>query len=107
MLLQFEPSPPSDGTDFIRLATKNTVPESPLQESPSLEKRSLSRVSQRRNTFREADKVFRWFKYHHIWIESLCIQQGSVEDWRRLTQKMKLVYRNANITIAAGHGDST
>ncbi|KAI8682481.1 HET domain-containing protein [Fusarium sp. Ph1] len=37
----------------------------------------------------------------YIWVDSLCIIQGDVEDWAREAPKMKDVYANAYLTISA------
>ncbi|OTA67903.1 HET-domain-containing protein [Hypoxylon sp. EC38] len=43
----------------------------------------------------------------YIWIDSLCIIQDSVEDWRREAALMHLVYRHAEVTIVATSATSS
>ena len=42
-----------------------------------------------------------WFNCQYLWIDSLCIIQDSLEDWRRESSLMRHVYKNAWINIAA------
>jgi len=59
-------------------------------------------------TFREAILITRKLGYQFIWIDSLCIIQDSVEDWRHEAETMGDVYRNAVLNIAAtGSSDSS
>ena len=51
-------------------------------------------------TFREAIRATRVLGCRYIWIDSLCIIQGSAEDWKREATKMHLVYRNSYCNIA-------
>jgi hypothetical protein len=51
--------------------------------------------------FRDAISVARRLGFRYIWIDSLCIIQGSAEDWRREAPTMNRVYRNAFLTIGA------
>jgi hypothetical protein len=52
-------------------------------------------------TFQEAISITRKLGYKFIWIDSLCIIQDSVEDWRQEAETMGDVYRNAVFNIAA------
>lgn len=54
-------------------------------------------------TFRDAIRVCRWLDYYHLWIDSLCIQQDSHEDWTAEAHAMTDVYSNATLTIIAAH----
>jgi len=54
-------------------------------------------------TFRDAISVCRWLKYQYLWIDSLCIQQDSREDWLAEAHSMTDVYSNAALTIFAAH----
>lgn len=45
--------------------------------------------------------ITRRLKYPYIWIDSLCIQQDSPEDWSDQAAKMAAIYMNADATIAA------
>jgi hypothetical protein len=52
-------------------------------------------------TFQDAMKVTQSLGFKHIWIDSLCIVQDDVEDWRRESSLMRDVYGNATLNIAA------
>lgn len=58
-------------------------------------------VSDLPKTFQDAVIVASWFQCRYLWIDSLCIVQDSVEDWRRESAKMRHVYQNAQLNIAA------
>lgn len=51
--------------------------------------------------FQDAIFVTRQLGFRYIWIDSLCIIQGSAEDWRQEAPTMNQVYRNAFLTIGA------
>lgn len=51
--------------------------------------------------FRDAIHATRCLGFRYLWIDSLCIIQGSKEDWIREAPMMNQVYRNATITLAA------
>lgn len=42
----------------------------------------------------------------YLWVDALCIEQGSHEDWARESGQMNLVYSNAYFTIAAAKSKS-
>jgi hypothetical protein len=50
--------------------------------------------------FQQAIEVARFLDVGYIWIDSLCIIQGSAEDWKREASRMHLVYRNSYCNIA-------
>jgi Heterokaryon incompatibility protein (HET) len=52
-------------------------------------------------TFVDAISVARKLNIRYIWIDSLCIQQDSLEDWRKESAKMRHVYSNSYCNIAA------
>lgn len=52
-------------------------------------------------TFQHAIDVCRIIGVEFLWIDSLCIIQDSLEDWRAESVKMSEVYRNAVFTISA------
>ncbi|KAI7916788.1 hypothetical protein M0657_005406 [Pyricularia oryzae] len=52
-------------------------------------------------TFQEAIIVCRHLEVPYIWIDSLCIVQDDMEDWLSESMKMKSVYANGFINIAA------
>lgn len=59
-------------------------------------------------TFRDAVVITRELGIEYLWIDSLCILQGSKEDWQKESSKMGTVYGNAFLTIsAAASTDST
>ena len=50
--------------------------------------------------------VTRKLGYRFLWIDSLCIIQDSVEDWRDQCSEMDNIYRNCAVTlVAASAGD--
>ncbi|KAH7025164.1 heterokaryon incompatibility protein-domain-containing protein [Microdochium trichocladiopsis] len=57
-------------------------------------------------TFREAFALCRSLGISYIWIDSLCIVQDDAEDWRAEAARMKDVYSNALLTIAASSAAS-
>ncbi|KAF2498568.1 HET-domain-containing protein [Lophium mytilinum] len=59
-------------------------------------------------TFRDAIKIAYMLGVEFIWIDSLCIVQDDLEDWKTESSSMGYIYENAILTIAAsGAGDST
>ncbi|OAL44795.1 HET-domain-containing protein [Pyrenochaeta sp. DS3sAY3a] len=52
-------------------------------------------------TFREAIMLALGVGLEYIWIDSLCIIQGDIEDWKNESNNMGAVYRNASFVIAA------
>jgi hypothetical protein len=52
-------------------------------------------------TFRDAITITRRLGYRYLWIDSLCIIQDSVEDWRKESSVMGKTYKNSVVTIAA------
>ncbi|RSL64595.1 hypothetical protein CEP53_003997 [Fusarium sp. AF-6] len=51
--------------------------------------------------FQEAIKVTRELRISYLWIDSLCIVQDDLEDWKREAGRMGQVFSNAYCTIAA------
>lgn len=51
--------------------------------------------------FQDAIFMTRKLGFRYIWIDSLCIIQGSQEDWSREAPSMNKVYRNAFLTLGA------
>jgi len=51
-------------------------------------------------TFQEAIIVARPFDFQFLWIDSLCILQDDIQDWRVQSALMAEIYRNAVVTIA-------
>ena len=63
-------------------------------------------VSRLPETFQDAVYMTKILGYGFIWIDSLCIIQGSKEDWAKEAASMASVYENAICTIAATQKDS-
>ncbi|KAI0169812.1 heterokaryon incompatibility protein-domain-containing protein [Hypoxylon sp. FL1284] len=57
-------------------------------------------------TFKDAIQVVRELGLRFLWIDSLCIIQDDIEDWRRESEKMTEVYRNAHFVLAASRSTS-
>ncbi|KAI5856157.1 HET-domain-containing protein [Durotheca rogersii] len=58
-------------------------------------------------TFRDAIAVTRELGCRYLWIDSLCIIQDNPDDWRHEAARMKDVYGNAYVTIAAAASASS
>lgn len=58
-------------------------------------------------TLRDAIVVTRSLKIQYIWIDALCIQQDSKEDWSREASKMRDVYAQSLLTVSASRSPST
>jgi Heterokaryon incompatibility protein (HET) len=52
-------------------------------------------------TFQDAVFVADTLSIRYLWIDSLCIQQDSVDDWREQSALMSTIYRYATVNIAA------
>jgi hypothetical protein len=66
-------------------------------------------VSTLPRTFQDAIQVATWLGVKFLWIDSLCILQDSVEDWRKESLIMGQIYKGGICNIAAtgskdGHG---
>ncbi|KAJ8113757.1 hypothetical protein OPT61_g4182 [Boeremia exigua] len=58
--------------------------------------------------FQQAIEVAWFLEIDYIWIDSLCIMQGDIDDWNHEGSRMEKVYRNSFCNIAAADaGDST
>lgn len=57
-------------------------------------------------TFKDAVQVVRELGLRYLWIDSLCIIQDDIEDWREESEKMTEVYRNAHLVLAAARSVS-
>ena len=55
--------------------------------------------------FRDAITIARLLTIDFLWIDSLCIIQDSIADWREQSAKMVDVYKNSTITIAATNAE--
>jgi hypothetical protein len=58
-------------------------------------------VSHLQQVFRDAISVTRKAAVEYLWIDSLCIIQDSVEDWRHESMNMGMIYSGAVCNIAA------
>ncbi|KAI1768517.1 heterokaryon incompatibility protein-domain-containing protein [Hypoxylon sp. FL1150] len=54
-------------------------------------------------TYQDAIKVTRGLGVDYIWIDSLCIIQDNLEDWKRESIRMRTVYGHSYLNIAACH----
>ncbi|KAI2628056.1 heterokaryon incompatibility protein-domain-containing protein [Hypomontagnella submonticulosa] len=52
-------------------------------------------------TYRDACIATSSLGFRYIWIDSLCIIQDSIEDWRTQSSLMHLIYKSASCNIAA------
>ena len=52
-------------------------------------------------TFQDAIYVTRRLGYQHLWIDSLCIVQDDLKDWREQSAKMGQIYQGARLVLAA------
>ncbi|ORY18391.1 heterokaryon incompatibility protein-domain-containing protein [Clohesyomyces aquaticus] len=52
-------------------------------------------------TFQDAIHLTFRLGFKYIWIDSLCIIQDSIDDWRHEGSKMSSIYSNSFLTIAA------
>jgi Heterokaryon incompatibility protein (HET) len=103
------------GDDFIKLyVTKSEneryaclshswggiVPCQTLKENCDKHQERIN-ISDLPATFRDVVGYVRRLGIRFLWIDSLCIVQDDINDWRRECIKMYSVYRNAALTIAA------
>jgi len=58
-------------------------------------------ISKLPKTFREAIIIAKRLKIRYLWIDSLCIIQGSREDWERESARMNDTHSKSYFTIAA------
>lgn len=56
-------------------------------------------------TFRDAARITRTLGYEYLWIDSLCIIQDSISDWKQECARMQDVYSGAVLTIAADQAE--
>lgn len=85
------------------------------KEHPPLELTSASKgdsmqgipVTKLPMTFRDAIEVAEFLHADHIWIDSLCILQDSVEDWTNESTMMGDVYRHSWCNIAASSASNS
>lgn len=53
-----------------------------------------------KTNFQQAIEIARFLEVNYIWIDSMCIIQGSAEDWKHEASRMHQVYRNSYCNIA-------
>ncbi|KUI68836.1 hypothetical protein VM1G_04392 [Cytospora mali] len=58
-------------------------------------------ISSLATNFQDAIFMTRQLGFNYVWIDSLCIIQGSKEDWDKEAPMMNRVYRNAFLTLGA------
>jgi len=58
-------------------------------------------------TFQDAVIVTRQLGLRYLWIDSLCIIQDCIDDWRYEAARMAAVYSNAVVTVAATAAEDT
>jgi len=54
-------------------------------------------------TFFDTVTIARHLKIRYVWIDSLCIMQENLDDWARESGRMRDIYSNAYLVIAANH----
>ncbi len=54
-------------------------------------------------TFFDTIIIARHLGIRYVWIDSLCIMQEDVDDWARESGRMRDVYSNAYVVVAANH----
>jgi hypothetical protein len=52
-------------------------------------------------TFKDAIVATRILGFQYIWIDSLCIKQGDMNDWKHEAELMEQVYANSSLNLAA------
>ncbi|KAK1705715.1 heterokaryon incompatibility protein-domain-containing protein, partial [Colletotrichum lupini] len=105
----------SPGSDEVRLSTSVPTHEKyatlshcwgksqilTLRRANMKSFRAGIRVETLPKTFRDTISILRKLGLRYLWIDSLCIIQDSVDDWRKESITMAEVYRNGVINIAA------
>lgn len=77
-----------------------TVPLKLTRETDAMLRNGMLR-SELPQTFADAVKITRWLGVGFLWIDSLCIEQDSEDDWRREAGQMGKVYEKSWCNIAA------
>ncbi|OCL15003.1 hypothetical protein AOQ84DRAFT_269873, partial [Glonium stellatum] len=79
-------------------------PQPPLvlttRETLSLHQRSIPFYSLPQ-TLRDAISFVRGLGLRYIWIDALCIVQDDNADWLRECSRMRLIFANSRLTLAA------
>ncbi|KAI0384266.1 heterokaryon incompatibility protein-domain-containing protein [Hypomontagnella monticulosa] len=76
-----------------------------LTESNYQEFLKGSPISTLPRTYQDACVVAHSLGFRYVWIDSLCIIQDSIEDWRTQSHLMHLIYKSASCNIAATWGE--
>ncbi|CZR69617.1 uncharacterized protein PAC_19517 [Phialocephala subalpina] len=65
-------------------------------------------LSELPRTIQDAIKVYRGIGLQYLWVDALCIIQNDVgeQDWYEQSGKMRQIYSNSHVTIAADHSSS-
>jgi hypothetical protein len=68
----------------------------------------LSRIEEDKlpSTIQDAIRLTRALRIRFLWIDSLCILQGSTDDWGKQSAKMDQVYGNAYLTLCASRAST-
>ncbi|KAI0127567.1 heterokaryon incompatibility protein-domain-containing protein [Xylariales sp. AK1849] len=93
----------ADGQDYVSLSHcwgRQTYVPRLLHETEAGFRKGIEFVDLPK-TFQDAVAITRKLGYRYIWVDSLCIIQDSVEDWKAQAKIMALVYVNSVFTIAA------
>ncbi|KAL8365406.1 hypothetical protein RB595_004284 [Gaeumannomyces hyphopodioides] len=92
---------------YITLSHRWTIPEPPkLRRKNEAELRSAGiSIASLPQIFQDAIQVARWLDIQHVWIDSLCIFQDSVEDWEREAGIMGAIYGGSLFNVAAIDAD--
>ncbi|KAK3489621.1 heterokaryon incompatibility protein-domain-containing protein [Neurospora crassa] len=80
---------------------KNGVPTRLMEENYATFLNGIQ-LGELPKTFRDAIDVTRRLNIPFIWIDSLCIIQNSYDDWIQESAKMKQVYQDSFLNLAAG-----
>jgi Heterokaryon incompatibility protein (HET) len=88
--------------DYITLSHRWGGAQSGITTTKNfVERLSGFRQDQLPLNFRDAISITRHLKYCYLWIDCLCIRQGSQEDWERQCSQMAAIYRGSSLTITA------
>ncbi|CAG8979562.1 hypothetical protein HYALB_00011916 [Hymenoscyphus albidus] len=83
------------------LVQPNKVPEHCTTIANLSSRRGGFAIDELPLTFRDVVEVARCLKVQYLWLDSLCIVQGSEEDWERESKCMEDIYSSAYFTLAA------
>ncbi|KAF2740107.1 HET-domain-containing protein, partial [Polyplosphaeria fusca] len=69
------------------------------------DRKSVIRLNELPQTFQDAILITRSLGERFLWIDSLCIIQDAIEDWRSESVQMCTIYQRAVVTIMAAHAN--